>query len=127
VEILAVRASRQVILPRAAQKLPVSLHTHSSVCMDSMLGCSSVSLGVCPCLELVDTCAQAFARWRKEHAVTAHAVREALRGGPPQEAHLRTLADEARSQLWGFFQVRQRLWVPCLWEHLMLSACASSI
>jgi hypothetical protein len=37
--------------------------------------------------------------------VTAHAVREALRGGPSREAQLRTLADEARSQLWGFFQV----------------------
>ena len=49
--------------------------------------------------------AQAFARWRKEHTMTAHAVREALRGGPGREAQLRTLADEARSQLWGFFQV----------------------
>jgi hypothetical protein len=49
--------------------------------------------------------AQAFARWRMEHTVTAHAVREALRGGPSREAQLRTLADEARSQLWGFFQV----------------------
>ncbi len=37
--------------------------------------------------------------------MTAHAVREALRGGPSREAQLRTLADEARSQLWGFFQV----------------------
>ena len=37
--------------------------------------------------------------------MTAHAVREALQGGPSREAQLRTLADEARSQLWGFFQV----------------------
>lgn len=49
---------------------------------------------------------QAFARWRNEHAATARAVRAALQGGPAQEAQLRTLADEARSQLWGLFQVR---------------------
>lgn len=48
---------------------------------------------------------QAFARWRAEHAATARAVRAALQGGPSQEAQLRTLADEARSQLWGLFQV----------------------
>lgn len=53
--------------------------------------------------------------------MTAHAVREALRGGPSREAQLRTLADEARSQLWGFFQVgcstaRMRVVTCKLWE-----------
>lgn len=48
---------------------------------------------------------QAFSRWREEHAATAAAVHTALAAFPVDEGSLRALVDEARSQLWGLFQV----------------------
>lgn len=49
---------------------------------------------------------QAFSRWREEHAATAAAVHSALAAPTLDQGSLRALVDEARSQLWGLFQVR---------------------
>ena len=51
--------------------------------------------------------AQAFDKWRAEHAATVLAVRRAVADAGASDAALRPLVEEARGQLWTLFAMKK--------------------